>query len=164
MIRFLFVLCCKKGTYEMLVSPASNYGYISQYNGQKNLPYWYSELANSIGGTDGTFFAPDSSVFAIPSTIRNMEIFDPQFCRSIQLVHRNTMVKHGVFVHRYMPAITTLFHSTPINEGFCNKTAYDYAYDSRKWSGKSNDHESKLTFCAGTYQIMDVRKCNNGTP
>jgi len=135
----------------MLVSPTHSYGQIVEYNGQKKLSHWFSTLANSIQGTDGTFFTPDSLFFGIPSTLRQNYIYDPQFCRSLQLVHTQTLVEQGTFIHRYIPAIATLFESTPINQGFCNQ--------SRRY-----DPERELTFCRDNYRIMDVRKCNNGTP
>ena len=82
-----------------------------------------------------------------------MSIFDPDFCRSLQLFHKQTLMYKGIVVHRYAPPIGTFFDDSPINEGFC-KNKKDHR----------EDKEIKMTFCYGNYRIMDVRKCNKGLP
>ena len=64
---------------------------ISNWNGAERLPYWKSESCNAIrGATDGSFYPPDLK----QST--KLYFFNPDLCRPMPLVYKNTTVNNGI--------------------------------------------------------------------
>jgi len=69
-----------------------NFAQISVYAGKSSLGVWGTDECNTIRGSDGTGFP------AMLNENSTVYIYQPDFCRPIELVVRNkTMVKHEGF-------------------------------------------------------------------
>ncbi|CAH8440449.1 unnamed protein product [Dicrocoelium dendriticum] len=92
-----------------------NRGNILSVRGSRSLSCWSSPSANQINGSDGSLFhpflKPEESIF----------VFSMDICRSIEFVHVEPAIVHGIPCRKYLPSEDTL--DSPLenfkNRGFC---------------------------------------------
>nr|ASJ26356.1 scavenger receptor class B type I [Meretrix meretrix] len=94
----------------------STLGIIDKYNGSSYLPFWSTEWANMVNGSDGTLGPPylpkDMVVYTFSSDI----------CRSVPGVyHRDVTTPQGIHLWRFAgpPSATANATVNPENKGFC---------------------------------------------
>ncbi|XP_033743063.1 lysosome membrane protein 2-like [Pecten maximus] len=85
---------------------------INRWNGLTRLPYWSSDTARMINGTDGTFFPP----FVDKSW--TMYAFQTDICRSLYLNYKETKTLRGVDLYSFVLP-DSVFAELPENQGFC---------------------------------------------
>ena len=85
-----------------------------EWQGYTSLPYWGSDAANTINGTEGLFFAPDLDKTKLLST------FVDDLFRSTQLEFACEEVVKTLNTYKYQIPLYSQLNATnnPINEGF----------------------------------------------
>lgn len=88
---------------------------LQRWNGVELLPYWSTDNANMINGTDGSFFRP----YVKKDEVRYM--FFSDMCRSLKLTFEKESSVKGVDTLRFHFADDLLANASiqPENEGFC---------------------------------------------
>ncbi|ESO89463.1 hypothetical protein LOTGIDRAFT_165058 [Lottia gigantea] len=96
---------------------ATRHGTINRWNGMSSLPYWTSDTAAMINGSDGTMYAPfqtgDDPIY----------VFSSDVCRSLDLLYRYEYTLKGIDLYRYVAPPSLFENSTanPANKGFCTE-------------------------------------------
>ena len=93
---------------------------LNQYvymNGSRTLPFWRSEPpnCNSLGGTDGEFFAPFINMS------HNLDVYSSDICRKLSLKFRDTVSIDGISTYRYTLDEKSLQsrNKNPDNDCYC---------------------------------------------
>lgn len=88
---------------------------LQRWNGMELLPYWTTDNANMINGTDGSFFRP----YVKKDEVRYM--FFSDMCRSLKLTFERESTVKGVDTLRFHFADDLLANASiqPENAGFC---------------------------------------------
>ncbi|XP_060064409.1 lysosome membrane protein 2-like [Ylistrum balloti] len=89
---------------------------INKWNGLTRLPYWSTDRARMINGTDGTFFPP----FVDKSW--TMYVFQTDICRSLYLYYKEMKTLRGVDLYSFVLP-DRVFEALSENDGFCTPNA-----------------------------------------
>lgn len=92
------------------------YNIISRWNGNSNLSWW-NGTCNMINGTNGELSPP------LVQGQTTVELFNPDFCRSISLVKNETVESHGIVLQRFLATASTFKNGNddPSNSCFDTK-------------------------------------------
>lgn len=95
---------------------AADVAKIVNWNGVEKLNYWYSESANLINGTDGTYYQP------FRTKEQRLYSFNPDMCRSYYLTYLKENKIDGIKLYDFHLPPNIFYNSTlnPENEGFCH--------------------------------------------
>ncbi len=90
-------------------------GKIVEWNGHKQLDFWYSDEANEIKGTDGTMYAP------FMSREKKLYAFNSDMCRSFYLEYKEEKTLSDMNLITFQVPHNVFYNSSlnPLNEGFC---------------------------------------------
>lgn len=84
--------------------PADSFASYTLVNGQSQLDYWNSSDANTIRGTDATFYPP----FIMHNKSRHLYAYVTDIKRSVELKYTESLTNFGINVQRYKLADTIL--------------------------------------------------------
>jgi len=88
---------------------------VKEYKENTTLPFWYSEYANMINGTDGSMFHPGVS------NTESLYMFSPDLCRSLEAVYMGEETIQGLKTFHYGPSKMVFAgpERNPSNADFC---------------------------------------------
>ncbi len=77
------------------------------------MPFWYSDQANAINGSDGVLFGPDRK------KRESLDVFNPDMCRSFTINHYQESKIDGIDTYDYFIQKDVFSNSSnnPANKG-----------------------------------------------